>query len=119
MGLHMYICFQLSCFRLALPNMVSREIYYSEKYEDEKGYEYRHVHLPKSLVRLVPRGRLMTESEWRRIGIQQSRGWEHYMIFNPEPHVILFRRKKVLEPVNNNGDENMPPNEVPNDEISK
>lgn len=25
----------------------------------------------------------MTEEEWRQIGIQQSIGWEHYMIHNP------------------------------------
>ncbi|KHJ49388.1 Cyclin-dependent kinase regulatory subunit [Trichuris suis] len=72
---------------------MSREIYYSEKYEDEEGYEYRHVHLPKQLARLVPTDRLMPEEEWRRLGIQQSRGWEHYMIFEPEPHIVLFRRK--------------------------
>lgn len=31
--------------------------------------------LPKDLARLVPKSHLMTESEWRAIGVQQSRGW--------------------------------------------
>lgn len=31
--------------------------------------------LPKELAKLVPQSHLMTESEWRKIGVQQSRGW--------------------------------------------
>jgi hypothetical protein len=80
----------------------------------------RHVILPKSIAKLVPEDRLMTETEWRNIGVQQSRGWVHYMIHRPgarsrhggalplftaranppgspvavpEPHILLFRRK--------------------------
>lgn len=71
--------------------------------------------LPKDLARLVPKSHLMTENEWRAIGVQQSRGWVinlqnfqfsgsllkknpvyfkvHYMIHHPEPHILLFRRK--------------------------
>ena len=26
------------------------------------------------------------------VGVQQSAGWEHYAIHEPEPHVLLFRR---------------------------
>lgn len=52
----------------------------------------RHVVLPKELVRLVPKSHLMSETEWRSIGVQQSRGWVHYMIHTPEPHILLFRR---------------------------
>ncbi|TMW40630.1 hypothetical protein DOY81_014290 [Sarcophaga bullata] len=70
---------------------MSKDIYYSEKYYDEK-YEYRHVVLPKELVKLVPKTHLMSETEWRSIGVQQSRGWIHYMIHKPEPHILLFRR---------------------------
>lgn len=55
----------------------------------------RHVVLPKELVRLVPKTHLMSESEWRAIGVQQSRGWVHYMIHQPEPHILLFRRPKT------------------------
>lgn len=56
--------------------------------------------------------RLLTEPEWRGIGITQSLGWEHYEVHGtflelmkcyflqsfvslaPEPHVLLFRRAK-------------------------
>ena len=50
------------------------EIEYSEKYQDED-YEYRHVMLPKDIFKQIPRGRLLSEREWRSIGVQQSRGW--------------------------------------------
>merc|ERR1712107_326166 len=56
--------------------------------------EYRHVILPKELGKLVPRARLMSEDEWRMIGVQQSVGWRHYMIHRPEPHILLFKRAK-------------------------
>lgn len=32
-----------------------------------------------------------TQAEWRGIGVQQSRGWVHYAIHRPEPHIMLFR----------------------------
>ncbi|VDM46459.1 unnamed protein product [Toxocara canis] len=62
---------------------------YSEKYQDDE-YEYRHVLLTKEVAKLVPKDRLLTEFEWRMLGVQQSRGWVHYMIHAPERHVILF-----------------------------
>ena len=40
----------------------------------------RHVILPKELAKSLPKSRLLTESEWRGIGVQQSRGWHHYAI---------------------------------------
>lgn len=43
----------------------------------------RHVILPKDLAELVPRTHLMTESEWRNLGVQQSPGWVHYLIHEP------------------------------------
>ncbi|CAD6195208.1 unnamed protein product [Caenorhabditis auriculariae] len=67
------------------------EIYYSPRYQDDE-YEYRHVILPRSMSSRVPSARLMSEVEWRRIGVQQSVGWVHYMIHDPERHVLLFRR---------------------------
>lgn len=70
------------------------QIQYSEKYTDEK-YEYRHVILSRDLALLVPKNHLMTETEWRNLGVQQSPGWVHYMIHNPEPHVLLFRRPRT------------------------
>ncbi|KAI1301433.1 Cyclin-dependent kinases regulatory subunit 1 [Halotydeus destructor] len=71
--------------------MSHKNIYYSDKYYDEK-YEYRHVVLPKDIAKLVPKTHLMTESEWRGLGVQQSHGWIHYMIHEPEPHILLFKR---------------------------
>lgn len=71
--------------------MSSKQIYYADKYYDDI-YEYRHVIIPKDMVKLTPKDRLMTEKEWRSIGIQQSPGWVHYMMHTPEPHVLLFRR---------------------------
>ena len=40
----------------------------------------RHVILPKELGKLIIKNKLLTESEWRGVGVQQSRGWEHYAI---------------------------------------
>jgi cyclin-dependent kinase regulatory subunit CKS1 len=34
----------------------------------------------------------LLQNEWRAIGVQQSRGWVHYAIHRPEPHIMLFRR---------------------------
>jgi cyclin-dependent kinase regulatory subunit CKS1 len=73
-------------------------IQYSEKYEDDS-HEYRHVTLPREVAKLVPKGRLLSETEWRGLGIQQSRGWVHYMVHAPEPAVILFRRPLGTDPV--------------------
>ncbi|UJR08613.1 hypothetical protein I4U23_012872 [Adineta vaga] len=67
------------------------QIYYSDTYKDEM-YEYRHVILPKEIAKKVPKGRLLTENEWRHLGVQQSLGWVHFMIHEPEPHILLFRR---------------------------
>ncbi|KAB0799901.1 hypothetical protein PPYR_07781 [Photinus pyralis] len=72
--------------------MPAANIQYSVKYSDLK-YEYRHVILPATLAKLVPRTHLMTETEWRNLGVQQSPGWVHYMLHVPEPHVLLFRRQ--------------------------
>ncbi|KAK8562415.1 hypothetical protein V6N13_018987 [Hibiscus sabdariffa] len=53
------------------------QIQYSEKYFDDT-YEYRHVVLPPEVAKLLPKNRLLSENEWRAIGVQQSRGWVHY-----------------------------------------
>ncbi|KAG0002398.1 Hexaprenyldihydroxybenzoate methyltransferase, mitochondrial [Entomortierella chlamydospora] len=53
----------------------------------------KHVSLPKAIARYVP-NELMSEEEWRSLGVKQSQGWEHYMIHSPEPHVLLFKREK-------------------------
>ncbi|VDK24190.1 unnamed protein product [Taenia asiatica] len=71
--------------------MTVENIRYSQRYYDDV-YEYRLAHLPKHLAKRVPRYRLMSESEWRALGIQLPGNWEHYSIYPPEPHVILLRR---------------------------
>ena len=91
-------------------------IHYSEKYSDDH-WEYRygakltrHVILPKPLLKRIPKSyfdpdepgvlRILSDAEWRGIGITQSLGWEHYEVHGallltaPEPHILLFRREK-------------------------
>ena len=74
-----------------------KEIEYSEKYQDDI-YEYKHALLPEELFRTIPKGKLLTEDEWRNLGIKQSRGWVHYAIYKPEPHILLFRRPLGTNP---------------------
>lgn len=61
-------------------------IHYSTRYSDDN-YEYRHVMLPKNMLKVIPRDyfneetgtlRILLEEEWRGLGITQSLGWEHY-----------------------------------------
>ncbi|KAJ8469375.1 hypothetical protein ONZ45_g16912 [Pleurotus djamor] len=106
------------------------KIHYSDRYSDDI-YEYRHVILPKPLLKMIPKNyfnpddsgtlRILKEAEWRGIGITQSLGWEHYEVHGewlsvasvgpfaiasilsltptaPEPHVLLFRRRKDYIP---------------------
>ena len=44
-----------------------------------------HVILPKHIAKNAPKGRLLTETEWRGVGVQQSRGWVHYAIHRCQP----------------------------------
>lgn len=73
------------------------DIEYSEKYYDDH-YEYRHVILPKIIFKKMPKSRLLSEMEWRNLGVQQSRGWVHYEIHKPEPYILLFRRPMGTDP---------------------
>jgi len=57
-----------------------------------------HVILPKELSKSLPKGRLLSEREWRGVGVQQSRGWAHYAMHRPEPHILLFRRPLGTDP---------------------
>ncbi|KAL3287177.1 hypothetical protein HHI36_001656 [Cryptolaemus montrouzieri] len=81
---------------------LQRNIYYSDKYYDEE-YEYRHVVLPKEMVNMIPKTHLMSEEEWRSIGVQQSKGWVHYMMHSPEPHILLFKRQITSPPPKDDG----------------
>lgn len=78
-----------------------REVEHSDKYQDEL-YEYKHVCLPKNIFERIPKGKLLSESEWRKLGISQSRGWVHYSIHKPEPHILLFRRPIGTDPKTGN-----------------
>ncbi|KAA8910533.1 regulatory subunit of cyclin-dependent kinase [Sphaerosporella brunnea] len=77
-------------------------IHYSDRYSD-KNYEYRHVMLPKAMLKAIPKDyfdaetgnlKILHEEEWRGLGITQSLGWQHYEIHAPEPHILLFKRPK-------------------------
>ncbi|WFD03431.1 Cyclin-dependent kinases regulatory subunit (Cell division control protein cks1) [Malassezia obtusa] len=67
-------------------------------------YVERHVILPKPFLKRIPKSyfdpeepgvlRILSDAEWRGIGITQSLGWEHYEVHAPEPHILLFRREK-------------------------
>jgi hypothetical protein len=39
--------------------------------------------LPADIAKHVPKSHLMTETEWRNLGVQQSPGWVHYMMHTP------------------------------------
>ncbi|KAJ7578418.1 cyclin-dependent kinase regulatory subunit [Mycena floridula] len=101
----------------------NRSDLYSDRYTDDF-FEYRHVTLPREIVHAIPKSywnreydtkvlRLLSEDEWRGIGVMQSPGWSHYeasfLFFNlitvphgfahlqvhvPEPLILLFRRSK-------------------------
>eukprot|EP00930_Biecheleria_cincta_P007024 TRINITY_DN10815_c1_g1_i1.p2 TRINITY_DN10815_c1_g1~~TRINITY_DN10815_c1_g1_i1.p2 ORF type:complete len:161 (+),score=39.14 TRINITY_DN10815_c1_g1_i1:90-572(+) len=75
----------------------AEETDYSEKYVDDI-YEYRRVTVPRSMLPLLPQGRTMEDSEWRKHGITMSRGWEHYDFHHPEANVLLFRRVLGTDP---------------------
>lgn len=57
--------------------------------------------LPKAMLKVIPSDyfnsetgtlRILTEDEWRGLGVTQSLGWEHYECHAPEPHILLFKR---------------------------
>lgn len=72
-------------------------IEYTEKYYDDL-YEYRQVILPREWGQNVKEKGTLSEHEWRKLGVSQSKGWEHYGIHPPEPHILLFRRKLGTDP---------------------
>lgn len=42
----------------------------------------------------MPKGKLLLESKWRSLGVQQSRGWVHYEIHKPEPFILYLEDLK-------------------------
>ncbi len=55
--------------------------------------------LPKDQAKNLPKTRTLSDAEWRGLGVQQSRGWEHYANHRPEPHILLFRRPLGTDPL--------------------
>ncbi|KAL8699237.1 MAG: hypothetical protein Q9201_006119 [Fulgogasparrea decipioides] len=81
-------------------------IHYSSRYSDDD-FEYRHVQLPKDMMKKIPKDyfdptkgtlKILWEEEWRGLGITQSLGWEHYEVHEPEPHILLFKRPINYQP---------------------
>jgi cyclin-dependent kinase regulatory subunit CKS1 len=73
------------------------KIEYSSKYHD-KVYEYKHVLLPKDDFDKIQPNMLLSEEDWRGLGLAMSKGWKHYTIHKPEPHILLFRRPLGIDP---------------------
>lgn len=46
--------------------------------------------LPKELEKKVPKTHLMSENEWRELGVQQSKGWVHYMTHDPGNYFYYY-----------------------------
>jgi cyclin-dependent kinase regulatory subunit CKS1 len=55
--------------------------------------------LTKDQAKTLPKNRTLSEAEWRGLGVQQSRGWQHYACHKPEPHILLFRRSLGTDPM--------------------
>ncbi|XP_047401767.1 cyclin-dependent kinases regulatory subunit 1-like [Sciurus carolinensis] len=78
--------------------MSHKQIYYLDRYNDDEEFEYQLVMLPKDIAISFPKTHLMSESEWRNLGVQQSQGCVHYIIHELEPHVLLFWRPLPKKP---------------------
>ncbi|XP_030742781.1 cyclin-dependent kinases regulatory subunit 2-like [Echinops telfairi] len=71
--------------------MAHKQAFYLHKYSDQH-YVYQYVMLPRKLSKQVPQTHIMSEEEWRRLGVQQSLGWvRDCVIHKPERHILLFR----------------------------
>lgn len=59
---------------------------------------HSHVILPKPFLKRIPKHyfdpeepgvlRILSDSEWRGIGITQSLGWEHYEVHGTSPYTL-------------------------------
>lgn len=92
---HPYVVAKLLSRFLELASQVSSVVsaFFESAFLMKLGFNvivsYRHVVLPRELAKQVPKSHLMSEDEWRRLGVQQSLGWVHYMIH--EPGEILLK----------------------------
>lgn len=55
----------------------------------------RHVILSNDMARNVPKSHLMTETEWRNLGVQQSPGWVHYMMHTPGMVLLFYTQLRI------------------------
>ena len=70
----------------------------SNKYYDDY-YEYKHLILPEAIYKKLGKERkLLTKDDWEKLGIELTNGWEHYLIYENEPHILLFRRPIGTDP---------------------
>ena len=46
--------------------------------------------LPREIAKSIPKGQLLSETQWRSLGVQQSRGWVHYAV-----HRYVMRNESV------------------------
>ena len=67
-------------FLLLWYSVLTPLIHHFDFYSSSIAVAGSHVILPKDLAKTLPKNRLLTETEWRGIGVQQSRGWQHYAI---------------------------------------
>ena len=71
------------------------KIVYSDKFED-KTYYYRHTILSnEAYLKYKTKIKLLSENEWRALGVCMSKGWVHYAFHTPEPNILLFRKEKL------------------------
>ena len=48
-------------------------------------------------MKIYKHQKLLSESDWRSLGVQGSHGWEHFDFYKQEPHILIFRKKKEDE----------------------
>lgn len=78
---------------------MEKVVTYSERFDDDDGWSYRYVILSDTMCndyRIATRQyrSLLHENDWRKLGIQMSRGWVHCWFFPSNiEHVLVFRRK--------------------------
>ena len=79
--------------RMHFPSNIS----YSVPYRDEHD-AFRHVQLPEPVFKSFffmsnggPTSYMLSEPQWRGLGLQMSEGWRHCGVHAKEPHILLFR----------------------------
>jgi len=47
------------------------------------------------MAKSIPKTHLLSEDEWRSIGVQQSKGWVHYMIHEPGEFLCIINFRQL------------------------